>query len=74
MKNVFRLPLVGLLAVGILLVILLKVETKFLILMVGCFLMDTSCVNKTCSSFVVLNLVSKVVLIVSQLVIEPSSK
>ena len=74
MKKVFRLSTVGLLVVGILLVILLKVATKSLILIVGFFLIDVNYVNKPCSSSTVLNLVSKAILIVSQSVIEPSSR
>ena len=74
MKKVFKLPAVGLAAVGILLTILLKLATKSLMLIVGCFLMDVSYVNRACSSSTVLNPSSNVVLNVFQSVIEPSSK
>ena len=74
MKKVFKLPTVGLVVVGILLTILLKLATKYLMLIVGCFLIDVSYVNRACSSSAVLNLSSNAILNVFQSVIEPSSK
>ena len=74
MKNVLRFPVVGLAAVGILLTILLKLATKSLMLMLDCFLTDLTYINKTCSSSLVLNLVSNTILMVFQSMVEPSSR
>lgn len=65
MKNVLRLPAVGLSAVGILLAILLKFAKKSLILTKNCFLIEVYYAKKACSYLAILNIASNVILIVS---------